>query len=61
VIFEECEVATHRWDGGFLHTSIHDISADTEANGNEAENNPVSDPSLLESFVVGPWLDITEK
>jgi hypothetical protein len=60
-MFQEYEMATNRWDDGFLHTSIHDVSADTKANGNEPENNPIPDPGLLEPFVVGPWLYITDK
>jgi hypothetical protein len=54
-------MVTHRWNGGFLYTSVHDVSTDTYANGKEAHDNPVSDPCPLESFVVGPWLNVSDE
>jgi hypothetical protein len=60
VVLHYNEMATNRWDTGFLHTGIHNVPADTYADGNKAENDPVSNPRPFESFVVGPWLNITD-
>jgi hypothetical protein len=55
----ERDIITYSWDGGFLCPSEHDISADEQTDRNESQNDPVADPRPVESFVVGPWLDIT--
>jgi hypothetical protein len=39
-----------------LNTGVHDVSAHSDTNDDEAKGDPVADPGLLHSWVVDPWL-----
>jgi hypothetical protein len=50
---------TYCWDGRFLSSGVHDVSAEKKSDCEEAHNDtiPYSDPS--DPFIVGPRLDIS--
>jgi len=49
---------TYSRNCGLRNTSVHDVSANTEANHEEAYDDPVAYLRPVHPFVVCPWLGI---